>query len=217
MKKQLIAAAVGVSGLLVVAAWAQEQVESARRDGRTRIADVEKFLKERDKNSDGFLTKEEIPECRDFEQIDRNKDSKLSREELQSHARQMRRPRPVTLAYIWVFDADREHLSEEDLQNAYNLLRKLDANNDGKLARDEIRAAKRDVSEKLIASRIEEMDDDRDGKLSRNEARGWIGQRFEKMDQNGDGHLSREELVEACTGRETVFTSERSETEDRNP
>jgi hypothetical protein len=45
-----------------------------------------------------------------------------------------------------------------------------------------------------------------------------MGQRFEKLDQNGDGCLSREELMEACTGRETVFTSERSpEADDRNP
>jgi Ca2+-binding EF-hand superfamily protein len=208
-----------VAGLLMVAgAWAQEREGQERRDGRTRFADLQKFLKEHDKNNDGYLTKDELPpDCRDFDQIDRNKDNKLSREELQAHARQMRRLRPVTLAYIWVFNAQRDPLSDEELQHAYAALRKMDTNSDGKIGRDEIAAAKRELADKMVASRLHEMDTDRDGKLSKDEVSGWIAQRFQRIDQNGDGQLTREELVAACTGQETVFTSERTETDSENP
>src|SRR4051794_4696934 len=67
--------------------------------------DVDRFLQDLDKNKDGYLTREELPESlrKHFDQIDTNKDGKISKEELRQGMAHLHPPRrPSDMVYILV-------------------------------------------------------------------------------------------------------------------
>src|SRR5262245_29234169 len=64
------------------------------------LVDVDAFLREYDRNKDGYLTRDEMPEWLhyNFARLDTNKDGKISKEELQkgmAYLQQRRRPSDV--------------------------------------------------------------------------------------------------------------------------
>lgn len=119
-----------------------------------------KSLMEFDKNSDGVLTKDELPERMQgmMNRADTDNDGKLTKEELTKSASSMRGPGgpgapggpggrgpggPGMMRMDRVFsslDSDQDGaISAAELSAASSALAKLDANKDGKLTEDEVR------------------------------------------------------------------------------
>lgn len=127
---------VGVCLALVSAAAADEQKKDVRRD-------PSRFFEQFDKNKDGFIDRSEAPErLKDrVDQLDKNGDGKLSKEELGRVLARFGAAQPAGAAGDPLFkllDANGDgKLSKEELQNAPKLLERLDKNKDGFLDREE--------------------------------------------------------------------------------
>jgi Ca2+-binding EF-hand superfamily protein len=163
-----------------------------------------KYISELDKNKDGSLSKDELPaDMREgFADLDANKDGKLSAEELEHHAQALsQRGTPVEVISFWVVDADTNPPSRDELQNVYDLLRKADSNNDGKLSAEELKAAREQAVEKRVDAMFKRCDKNHDNKISKDEAGGLPGPMFEQADKNHDGFIERNELKDCCTGQ----------------
>jgi len=164
--------------------------------------DVDEFLKMHDKDKDGSLSREELPERyrHNFDRIDANKDGKLSRDELRKgagylHAR--RRPSDVVFHLVEMSDCD--ECCAEELQRIYAFLRKLDTDKDGKIHADELKSAREALAQGRVERILKELDADKDGKISRAEARGQIKKYFDELDANKDGFVDRAELLRGAT------------------
>lgn len=115
-------------------------------------------------------------------------------------------PSPVMAA----LDTDQDgELSEEEINGAVAALKKLDKNNDKKLAGDEIRpqfgpggpgGPRPDPAQ--MVERMMQGDADKDGKLSKEEMPEWLrdDERFGRLDTNSDGFADKAE-IEAMTSR----------------
>ncbi len=166
--------------------------------------DLERFIKDYDKNKDGHLSRDELPpEIRAaFDQLDVNKDGKVSREELErgiAHLRPTRRPSDLIHVLIEMSDCDDGCHGE--VQRAYDILRKLDKNKDGTIDPDELKAAREQIVKDRVDYLFKELDKNKDDKISREEARGMLRQDFDEIDRNNDGFIDREELTRAATAR----------------
>ena len=159
-----------------------------------------------------------------FHDLDRDGDDHLSRGELQRHGmvmtqRLQRQARsshgsenrsqgssqsssqsavhvvPVEVTYIWVMDTDRGQAKLSDLQRAYDLLRRLDANDDGNITRSELRDRREQVVSRWIEHGFDRLDENEDDAISRQEAAGsMLQERFDRLDTNRDDQLTRSEL-----------------------
>ncbi len=101
-----------------------------------------------------------------MQRADKNGDHKISREEAAAHPRLAKR-----------FDA-------------------IDANKDGFITRDEMKAA----HAKVASARLKAIDTDGDGRISRAEANAkapHVARNFDAMDTNKDGYLSKDEMAAA--------------------
>ncbi len=101
-----------------------------------------------------------------MQRADKNGDHKISREEAAAYPRLAQR-----------FDA-------------------IDANNDGFITRDEMKA----VHAKVASARLKAIDTDGDGRISRAEANAKaprLAKNFDAMDTNKDGYLSKDEMAAA--------------------
>lgn len=166
--------------------------------------DVDRFLKEYDKNGDGYLTKDEVPEwLRDrFDQLDTNKDGKLSREELQKGVAYLQpRHRPSDVVFVLIEMSDCDECCAEELQRIYDVLRKLDTNHDGKIQPDELKVVRQQLVEERVDRIFKALDTNKDGKISRDEAKGQIKRHFDELDTNKDGFIDREELLKAASAK----------------
>ncbi|HEY1858854.1 MAG TPA: EF-hand domain-containing protein [Gemmataceae bacterium] len=165
---------------------------------------VEKFIKAHDKDKDGFLSKDELPEKYQdaFDEIDANKDGKLSKQELidgwhllHSHHR------PSDFIYVMIEMSDNDEECVKELQSIYSTLRKLDRDKDGKLNVGDLQVAR----EKIFADRVEyifkHMDKNKSGKISKDEALGEVKIHFDEIDVNKDGFIDREELLKAISAK----------------
>jgi Ca2+-binding EF-hand superfamily protein len=165
--------------------------------------DAARFIKDHDKNGDGKLSKDELPPDmqKDFAELDTNKDGFLTAQELQSHADRMMNQRPylIEVAYYTIDINDPELETTQELQQTYDLLRKMDTNHDGKIDEKEVKAF-REERQKERADRIfKHMDKNGDGKIAKDEARGLWADHFKELDTNGDGFLDRTEVEKALT------------------
>ena len=159
----------------------------------------EEFIKQFDKNNDGFLQKEELPPflAKNFEKFDRNGDGKLSREEVAQMLQEARQ-----------FLAKQQPNLGGDVDTIVaNLLKQFDTDNDGKISKKEAKG-------KLLED-FDKIDQNKDGYLDRTELRalaevmlqkkggaggvpfgGAVGNQpdFDALDKNADGRLTKEEL-----------------------
>ena len=77
------------------------------------------------------------------------------------------------------------------------MLRKMDANNDGTLDPQEIKAARDQRRKDRLDQTFEFLDKNNDRKLSKDEARGvWVDD-FDRLDTNKDGSLDEKEIEAA--------------------
>ena len=117
----------------------------------------EEFIKQFDKNMDGFLQKEELPPflAKTFERFDKNNDGKLNREEVNQMLQSMRQlltaQQPGNQPDFDALDKNADgRLSKEELKGTPWLARfaEIDANGDGQIDRREWEAYLRKGTEK---------------------------------------------------------------------
>jgi len=191
--------------LLLGLAWGDQKdnkdQKKTKNPAASYQAEVDRLLEEYDKNKDGYLQRDELPSRirQAFDQVDTDKDGKLSREELQRglvHLQPRRRPSDVVFVLIEMSDCDDDCCCE--LQQIYDVLRKLDKSNTGKIEPEALKTARRQLLEDRIDNHIKELDADKDGRISRQEARGRLKEHFDRIDTNKDGYLDRDELLRAA-------------------
>lgn len=168
-----------------------------RKEKRRPLVDTDAFLREYDRDKDGFLSKEEMPDWLhyNFARLDTNKDGKISKEELQkgmAYLHQRRRPSDVVFVLVEMSDCDKGCV--EEVQRAYQILFKLDKNRDGKLDADELKAGRSQIIKERVDGLIKRLDANKDGKISKDEARGVVKEHFTQLDANRDGFIDRDEL-----------------------
>lgn len=88
-------------------------------------------------------------------------------------------------------------------------MRGPDANQDGIVTRDEVRAHARTM--------FERMDVNKDGKLDKADRDARMAERFKKMDTDGNGQLSQAEMQAARDAREAKRTQVRADAGDGKP
>lgn len=162
---------------------------------------AERFIKDHDKNNDGKLSKDELPAgVQDsFAEIDADKDGFITKEELQAHADRMasRRPRMIEVVFFTIDVPEPDANPAEELQRAYDVLRKLDINKDGKIDAKELANFRETRKKERCDAMFKHMDKDGDGKISKAEARGLWADNFDQLDLNKDGFLDRTEIEKA--------------------
>ena len=171
---------------------------------RRPLVDVDGFMREYDRNKDGYLSKDELPDWlhHNFARLDTDKDGKISKEELShgvAYLQQRRRPSDVVVVLVEMSDCD-EGCAEE-IQRAYEFMAKLDKNKDGKIDADELKAGREMLVKERVERIIKRLDTDKDGKISTKEARGLIKEHFDQLDTNKDGFVDRDELMKAASAR----------------
>jgi len=168
------------------------------------LVDVDAFMAEYDRDKDGYLTKDEMPDWLhyNFDRLDTNKDGKISKQELEkgmAYLSQRRRPSDVVMILVEMSDCD--ECAAEELQRAYDFLHKLDKNKDGKLDADEVKAGRERLVKDRVDGIIKRLDTDKDGKISRKEAKGLIKEHFDQLDTNKDGYVDRDELTAGAAAK----------------
>ena len=163
--------------------------------------DAERFLKDHDKNGDGKLTKDELPARlqSEFAATDKNGDGSVTMDELKKHAAEMttRRPQMVEMMYYVIDVPEPAQPNAMELQQAYDTLRKIDSNNDGKVTPEEIAAYREQRRKDRMKDTFEYLDQNKDNKVSKDEARGLWKDDFDKLDTNKDGFLDEKEIQAA--------------------
>jgi Ca2+-binding EF-hand superfamily protein len=159
-----------------------------------------------DKNGDGILTKDEVPERMQgmFARIDTNNDGKLTADEIKATATTQRGPNgrvertggatrrdPVLKA----LDTNEDGIiSAEEIAAAPTSLKVLDKNGDGIISADELRPPQMTPTDRADHM-LDEWDTNKDGKIAKAEAPDQMQTRFDSMDANHDGFLTKDELI----------------------
>ncbi|ADV82183.1 EF-hand domain-containing protein [Terriglobus saanensis] len=160
-----------------------------------------------DKNGDGELTRDELPERmqRLMDRADTDHNGRLTATEIRAMASSQTAPtgrpmapgqNPALRGDLLVNAIDLDHdgtLSAEEIKQASVSLKTLDVNNDGTISPNEMRPK---VDPKARALHLlEEWDTNKDGKISKAEAPDRMQAQFEKYDTNGDGFLTMDEIL----------------------
>lgn len=160
-----------------------------------------------DRNGDGVLTPDELPERMQslFARADLNKDGKLTADEIRQSAAKTSGPhgrgtgseeisRMRLDPLLDVLDTNHDGmLSAAEIEEAPAHLLQLDKNHDGTLGPDEI-AMRQPTPAERAAHMLDEFDTNHDGKLSSEEAPDGLRPRFAAADKNNDGFLDSNEL-----------------------
>jgi uncharacterized protein (TIGR03000 family) len=184
------------------AAEDRDDKPGATTPGKGPRFNLDGFLKDYDKNKDGRLTRDELPpELRPaFDRLDANKDGKVSREELERGAAHLHPARrPSDLIHVLIDMSACDDVCHDELQRSYDILRKLDKNQDGKIDPDELKGARLRIIKDRVDYLFAELDKNKDGKISRKEAKGMLLQDFDQIDRDKDGFIDRAELTRAAT------------------
>ena len=162
-----------------------------------------------DKDGDGKVSRNEwTGQVKFYDQIDANRDARLSVAELTAHFAATAKSKggkksggkakdPKTMVKIMDTDGDGT-VAREEWKGPAVAYDQIDANHDARLTADEIAAgisAGNEPKVKLMSA-IKSFDKDRDSKISRDE---WTGpeKQFESTDANQDGQLTVFELATA--------------------
>lgn len=213
------------------------------------------FIRRFDKDGDGKVTREELPQNyrlrigKRFSEYDKNEDGALNEAEvaalLKSGASSdSRRPSRTPSRspgrmrdtdsdsqdlLFSILDRDRDgKLSKRELQAAASIIERLDRDRDGALSKRELAAGTNDrsssdrkpserssrdrASRERISSYIKGLDENSDGRITREEARGPVKERFDSYDQDGDGVLKVDEVI-----RDFGRTRSRSSRDEKKP
>ncbi len=187
--------------LLASASMARGQAEEKKKPlppqaGELLKASPEEFIKRFDKNNDGMLTKDELPPkiAAMFEKADRDGNGKLDAKEVTALQQSLRQ--------LFGQNAPPAEMIDNFVEK---VMKDLDANGDGKIARSEAKGR--------LADAFDMVDTNKDGFLDRPELRAFfqrtgflpkgpppegkqpLGPDFDALDKNADGRLSREELA----------------------
>ena len=157
---------------------------------------VQSVINQLDKNNDGALSRDELPaDMRsEFADLDKNNDGKLSGNELRSHVEQLRQHIvPVEVISIWTIEA-MNPVTLAELQEAYDSLRQLDSDHNGKISADEVKAGRENAVSHRIDSIFKRCDANKDGKLQKDECPQFMSQCFDRFDSDKDGALTKDEL-----------------------
>jgi Ca2+-binding EF-hand superfamily protein len=84
--------------------------------------------------------------------------------------------------------------STHELHAAYDQLRKLDKNNDGKIDESEVRQFREERKKQRMEQIFQALDKNKDGKISKDEARGLWADNFDQLDKNKDRVLDHQEV-----------------------
>jgi Ca2+-binding EF-hand superfamily protein len=205
MRRILVSSLLALGLLIAVRGFAEDRRPTgapAPAPKATSIdAEIDALFKEYDKNNDGYLSRDELPESLQaaFDEIDKNKDGKLSREEVrQGWAALQPRRRPSDLLFVLIEMSDCDNDCCGEIQRLYDALRKLDKNNDGKIDADELKGARTELIKERVKALFRELDTNKDGKISKEEARGQIKRDFDEIDTNHDGFIDKDELFRAA-------------------
>ncbi len=189
-------------GQLTSLEFLPRQVDAAAVDPDALVKRLMAF----DRNGDGVLTAEELPERLQgmMTRADANHDGKLSPDEIRAYTkaqagplgRQQRGADATRMDPILnALDADHDGvLSAAEIAAAPAALRTLDANGDGQLTPDETRIRPQTADDRA-AHLLDEWDTNKDGVLAKAEAPDRIQDQFDKIDTNHDGVLDRTELT----------------------
>ena len=163
-----------------------------------------------DKDGDGTLTKDEVPERLQglFTRADTNRDGKLIPDEIRASASTQAGPngRPQRSGEATRMDPvlsaiDTDHdgvLSAAEIAAAPTTLKSLDKDGDGELSATELRPRQQTPADRAKHI-LDEWDTNKDGKLTKPEAPDRIQQQFDAIDTNHDRVLSEDELVSYFT------------------
>ncbi len=159
-----------------------------------------------DRNGDGVLTADEIPDRLQpmLARADTNHDGKLTPDEIRAYAHSqpgpLGRPQsgPQATHMDPILDAlDANHdgiLSAAEIANAPAALLTLDLNHDGQLTPDETRMRQQTPADRANHL-LDEWDTNKDGKISREEAPDRMRDQFDAIDTNHDSFLDKQELT----------------------
>ena len=210
MRKSLVASLLTL-GLLAAGLHAREDKRLPRADKapakptkeeKLPFFDAAAFIKEYDRNGDGYLSRDELPARfrHNFARIDTNKDGKISRAELEKGVAYLVPQRqPGDVVFLLVEMSDCDSCCCDELQRMYDLLRKIDKNGDGKIDAEELKAARETLLRERADGIIKDLDTNKDGKISKSEARGSVRRHFDEIDANKDGFIDRAELIKAMS------------------
>ena len=218
MKRALliVSLAACVAGLQVAMAQDAKKARSS--------LSLEQLLAALDKNGDGRIALDEVPEMRQpffqrlLGQLDGNGDNILDKEELAnyqgaSNGGQKSPPSdapaaaggasPAAEAILVAIDKDGDgKLSKDEIAGATAALAALDQDKDGELAADELAAAPKKAAgagggSKQVQNYIAMKDKNQDGKLDADELPASIAEAINQYDNDGDERLDPNELNNA--------------------
>jgi Ca2+-binding EF-hand superfamily protein len=163
-----------------------------------------------DKNKDGILTKDELPDRLQglFARSDSNHDGKVTPDEIRASAASQSGPNgraqrtgDATRMDPVLYALDTNHdgiVSKDEIAAAPISLKSLDKNGDGIISADELRPRQMSPLDRA-RHMLDEWDTNKDGKLTKPEGPDRMQQQFESIDTNHDSVLTEEELVSYFT------------------
>lgn len=184
--------AVIAAAALLVPGVALAQTTAAKKDPR-----IDLIFNELDANKDGKVTKEEREAFRrdQFRTADSNKNGALDSAEMASHMRARSKQRIEKRFAAFDANKDGRLTLDEFPGRAKRRMWRADANTDGAVTKAEMAAAAERRMRFRLPRGFMRLDVDRDGKLSRNEFVDGGFRLFRIADRNRDGAMTREELA----------------------
>jgi len=159
-----------------------------------------------DRNGDGVLSKDEVPERLQgiFARSDANHDGKITPDEIRASASTQTGPNGRALRsgdatrmdpVLNAIDTNHDGvLSADEIAAAPASLKSLDKDGDGELSAAELRPRQMTPANRA-KHMLDEWDTNKDGKISKPESPDRMQSQFESIDTNHDGVLSEDELT----------------------